>query len=328
MRENEIRPKDLWDQYKVLCEKDNARIFGGCERKAINCLACQGSSTEKVFQKDGFAYFVCRDCETLFLNPRPLSKYFDEFYANGESVKYWSEVFYPTVEKQRKTKIYGPRVEQIKDRLKKNGHNLPVSLVDIGSGYGSFLEEVRDRGLSKYPLGIEPNHELAGICQDKGFKVYESTLENIVDFDECCDVVTSFEVLEHLYNPRIFVKKAYDLLKPRGTLLMTSLSGTGYDIQMLGKDHDNVKPPHHINFFNPRSSEIFFLACGFSKVRIETPGKLDVDILCNRVKEFPYLLNDELFKAIYDGPESLKNSFQSFLVKNNLSSHMWIWAEK
>ena len=141
------------------------------------------------------------------------------------------------------------------------------------------------------------------------------------------DLAVSFEVIEHLPFPDQFISRAKELLKPGGKLLITTLSGEGYDIKMLGKDHDNVSPPHHINFINPASAVTLFRGCGFRKIQIETPGKLDIDILINRVESFPYLLDDPLFKKIYYGDKELQYAFQNFLAKNFLSSLMWIWAE-
>ena len=328
MKEEDIRPKRMWEKYKSLAERDSERIFKHCDKVTVSCFGCDSTQAKEIFEKDGFCYQVCLNCNTIFLNPRPLRKYFEDFYTNGESVKFWSTDFYPLVEKQRKEKIYSPRVERIKHKLNELGMGPKISLVDIGCGYGSFLEEVRNRNLDDTPAGIEPNRKLAQICRDKGFKISESSLEDIQDLQSTFDIAIAFEVLEHLCEPEVFINKAYDLLKPNGILLMTSLSSSGYDFKMLGKYHDNLKPPHHINFFNPQSAEKLFTRCGFKNIEIETPGKLDVNILCNRVSDFPWLLKDRLFRAVYEGDEELKNAFQEFLAANNLSSHMWIWSFK
>jgi SAM-dependent methyltransferase len=328
MKEKDIRPNKIFQEYMRLCELDNKEIFSNCETFHVDCPVCKEKRFKNSFIKETFTYKTCAYCNTMYVSPRPLEKYFNRFYKQGKSVRYWHEVFYPTVEEQRIENIYSPRAKRIKNTLTQDGYSLPIKMIDIGSGYGSFLKAAKEEGLALNPEGLEPNSQLKEICEKKGFHIHHTDLENAQGFDSTYELVTSFEVLEHSFDISTFIKKAYHIVKPGGVILLTSLSNQGYDIQMLGKDHNNVKPPHHINFVNPFSAYILMTKCGFKNVKIETPGKLDVDILCNRVEQFPYLLDDLIFNSLYNSDDNYKNTFQEFLVQNKLSSHLWIWAEK
>jgi SAM-dependent methyltransferase len=327
MKEDEIRPGDVWEHFSRLVREDINKLFAGCEKENIACPACSSKNSEPCFEKNGFVYAECVECGTVFLNPRPLSRYFDLFYRESESVKFWSTDFYPGVEERRREKIYAPRASLIKDKIVSSGCR-DVRLVDIGSGYGTFLQEVKRCGLDEAPVGIEPNSMLAEQCRGRGFEVIESMLEDCAGSENRFTAAVAFEVLDHVFNPAFFVRKAGELLKPGGVALFTLASSGGYDFKLLGKDHDTVIPPHHINFFNTGSVAVLMKNNGFSRIEVETPGRLDVDILCNRVEKFPRLLEDTLFRAIYEGGEKLRAAFQNFLVENKLSSHMWVWAEK
>lgn len=328
MKESDIRPQGLLEEYNRLSEQDSRDIFTNCEMDIQACPACRSTRYNEYCVKDGFSYVCCQACETVYMNPRPKSEYFKRYYQSGKSARFWSTDFYPKVEAQRKEMIYRPRVKKIAEKIKSFNLKLPVKLVDIGSGYGSFLDECRDFGLSVAPEGIEPSPDLAGRCREKGFIVHQAMLEEVQGLDERFDVAISFEVLEHLHNPTDFITAARKILKPGGLLLMTTLSISGYDFKLLGPKHNNLKPPHHINFFSTHSMELLFKYCGYTEVSVETPGKLDVDILCNRVSQFPELLDNVLFSAVYHGDQQLKVAFQEFLAANGLSSHMWVWAKK
>ncbi len=62
-------------------------------------------------------------------------------------------------------------------------------------------------------------------------------------------------------------------------------------------------------------------------MELDTPGKLDIDIVINTIKEYK-LKTDNFIKNLIKTPKSFKNDFQKFLSENNLSSHMRILARK
>jgi TolA-binding protein len=117
------------------------------------------------------------------------------------------------------------------------------------------------------------------------------------------------------------------LTKKKGQVLVSGLSGDGYDIQMLGKDSNSVSPPHHLNFISIEGFEIMFKKAGFDKIDIITPGMLDFDIVKNAMNsENFFLYNNGFAKLISKRGEQAEKDFQRFLQKHKLSSHVWIFA--
>lgn len=70
MKEEEIRPHKLFDEYLRLAEQDARTFFSDMPRSGIPCPGCEGEG-KKVFSKNGFDFQECPDCLTLFVNPRP-----------------------------------------------------------------------------------------------------------------------------------------------------------------------------------------------------------------------------------------------------------------
>ena len=101
--------------------------------------------------------------------------------------------------------------------------------------------------------------------------------------------------------------------------------GTGLDIRLLWENSKSVSPPHHLNFFNPKSIDFLLKKIGFTDTEVSTPGKLDVDIAYTN-KE---LIQDKFWKSYFFQTDPKEfDKLQDFLVFNKLSSHMMIVCKK
>ncbi len=98
---------------------------------------------------------------------------------------------------------------------------------------------------------------------------------------------TAFEVLEHLYRPARFLVSARRLLVPGGILLFTTLTVSGFDIQILWQHPKSVHPPHYLNLLSIDDIRTMVERCGFEVLELATPGGLDVEIVRNTVLENP-----------------------------------------
>jgi len=327
MKEQDIRPQELMQRYVELIEKDVKRCFGGSSRRNLPCVACGSENVEKQFSKQGFGYALCGECGTLYQTPRPSVDAFEVFYRNSESSRYWAEVFYPTVAEVRRQKIFKPRVQRLSAMCNDVGLNVS-KLIDVGAGYGTFLDEWRVIKPNTELLAIEPSILLSDACRKKGLKVVESTAENVTGYDGHADLVVCFEVLEHVDNPLKFVKVLKELVRPGGYLFVSTLCINGFDLQTLWERSSQISPPHHINFHSVKGFKSLFQRAGLIDVTITTPGQLDVDIVNNFAHNNPDVLQGNRFlKSLLEDQEKSK-SFQQFLSANQLSSHAWVLGKR
>lgn len=324
MKEEEIRPRALLEQFLRLSEDDAKKFFADAPTSSIPCVACGHIESEVRFQKAGFTYSQCRECSTLFNSPRsPLDRYI-AFYKESASWTFWSDYYFPAIAEARREKMFIPRVKMISEICLKN--NIAIdTLIEVGAGYGIFLEEWKKAHLTKNIIAIEPAPTLADVCRKKGFEVYEEVAENISEVNKLGDLVVCFEVLEHVFDPHHFLMTMRNFVKPGGYVLITTLGYDGFDLQVLGEKSNSIFPPHHINFPSIDGFRRLFFRAGFTSVEITTPGKLDVDIVKNAVEADPILMESTPFlRQLLRHPEA----FQSFLSNNQLSSHTWILAKK
>jgi SAM-dependent methyltransferase len=327
MKEAEIRPDILLGRYLSLSEADATRFFSKGAGEIIACVACKSDDTNHALKKGNFSYSHCGECGTLYLNPRPTLLEFEAFYQDSESAKYWAEVFFPAVAEARREKIFRPRVDRLVLLCDEKRISLD-RLVDVGAGFGIFLDEWRQKLPGTELLAIEPSTSLSEECRKKGFNVVQSIVENMdSSYEGYADLVTCFEVLEHVHDPMAFLKHLKRLCRPGGYVFISTLCIDGFDLQTLWSKSQQISPPHHINFLSIRGFEELFTRAGFVDISISTPGRLDVDIVRNATLRDPDILRNQPFIKGLLRDESTSAAFQVFLVENCLSSHAWVLAQ-
>lgn len=122
-------------------------------------------------------------------------------------------------------------------------------ILDIGGGEGAFLDLAKIAGFET--LGIELNRNASKVAGAKGHRMFDRPMEEISDDDlgGGADMVTLFQVVEHVPAPVEFVRAASSLVRPGGYLLVAVPSSK----RMLGLlHHDPLDwPPHHISRWRP-----------------------------------------------------------------------------
>jgi 2-polyprenyl-3-methyl-5-hydroxy-6-metoxy-1,4-benzoquinol methylase len=308
-----------------LVEEDVKHFFDPDSFVSGNCPACNGNDLSPEFKKLEFQYVSCIGCRTLFVNPRPSLEMLKKFYSDSPSSRFWAEKFFKPMIESRRDKIFRPRAEYASGIF---GCNKKSIIGDIGAGFGLFLEEMRRLLPDNEYVAIEPSLDMSRICQEKKLKVKCMCLEEICGMEEGFDALTAFELFEHLQDPASFLKKTFSLLKPGGHLLLTTLNGGGFDVLILWEKSKSITPPHHLNFLSPHSARFLLEKVGFDITEISTPGKLDWDIIEGMIKNEGVDLGRFWNSLAISGIETSKEELQSWISRNNLSSHMRILARK
>lgn len=326
MKEDEIRKREVFNKYLELSAKDVKEFFSDhSEFEVIKCPACNSGDIKKSISKNSFFYDECEKCNTIFVNPRPPLKMLNKFYSDSPSTTFWVNEFFLPVAEIRREKIFKPRAEFISDFI---GIKENLVIGDVGAGFGLFLEEFGKLNSKCELTAIEPSVEMAEICKSKGLDVINTLLEQVDSSERKFDLLTAFELFEHLHNPEGFLRKIYDLLNEGGHFIFTTLNGLGFDIQLLWEKSKSISPPHHLNFFNPWSIKTLLERIGFRIVEISTPGKLDWDIIEGGLKN-ENIIPGRFFTTVSKyGSEEAKTELQKWIADNNFSSHMRVVVKK
>lgn len=323
MREADIRPKPLLDEFFVRLKRDAARLV---ERRSefveVKCGFCAGSSRELAFEKEGFAYCHCLECGSLFVSPRPTMDLLHEYMDTSEAVAFWSSHFYRETAAARREQLFRPRARVCREIADRHLGDGPLRFADVGAGYGLFLAELSHVVPSWVLTAVEPDARLAAICREQGFETVERWVEDIGDRELDFDFISAFEVLEHVYDPIAFLTSCRRLLRPGGYALVTTLTISGFDLQILGSRSRSISPPQHLNF--PAVSALAATAAhaGFDMVDVGTPGILDLDIVRNVIQADPTVDLPAFVRTLASADDATRQSFQTFLVAQRMSSHV------
>lgn len=329
LREDEIRPETLKQGQAEFIASD---IKGLLARKdefvKVNCPACGSGSYVKAFDKYGLQYVTCKDCETVYISPRPTPEILEMYYSTSKNYEYWNKCIFPASEPARREKIFRPRVEKLVEFCKRYNVS-PGVLLEVGAGFGTFCEEVNRTKFFRRVIAVEPTPGLAETCRKRGIEVIEKPVEDVKLKGLSVDVVASFEVIEHLFCPADFIRSCASLLPAGGLIVLTCPNVKGFDVEVLG-ELSSTFDNEHMNYFHPGSITGLLETSGFDVLEVSTPGKLDAELVRKAALEGKIDLSAQPFlkRVLIDRWAESGAAFQKFISDNLLSSHMWVVARK
>jgi SAM-dependent methyltransferase len=323
MREDDIRPKPLLDEFFVRLRRDAERVAARrADFVAVPCPFCGDARAASAFEKEGFRYAECAECGSLYASPRPTPDLLRGYLETSEAVEFWSTQFYRQTEAARREQMFRPRAARIAALANRYGLPADATCADIGAGYGLFALELAAVGRFARLVAVEPDARLASICRDHGFEVVEKWVEDLTHQDVRAHLATAFEVLEHVYDPLTFLRASSNAVTAGGLLFFSTLAASGFDIQVLWEHSRSVSPPQHLNFPTVAGLERLVARAGLEVVEITTPGQLDVDIVRNRLLAHPDLTVPRFARTLAAADETARNAFQQVLREHRLSSHV------
>jgi hypothetical protein len=324
IKEEQIRPASLFDSYLSLAAEDAAWLASSSTWESINCWACDAKISH-AFTKFCFNFGECEVCRSIIANPRPSATDISRFYSEGKSPRFWATDFYRVTAESRRDLLWKPKAKEVAE-LVRGLPKTPDWICDIGAGFGIFLEELSKFLPEAELLAIEPTPSLAKELRNKKINVIEKFLGDVNrnDLPPGNGFFTSFELLEHLHNPLLFLEAVRKLCAEGGAFLGTTLSSWGLDIQLLREHSKAIFPPHHLQILSPKAIRGLASKAGFKNVEISTPGKLDVDIA---FKNLP-LIADRFWRLfLSESDPKDRERMQELIASSGFSSHMWCLFE-
>ncbi|MFA5022541.1 MAG: class I SAM-dependent methyltransferase [Patescibacteria group bacterium] len=157
----------------------------------------------------------CQDCGLNFLEPK--NKDLKEYYQQD-----YRQLYTPVIGKKLSSKetfeMYLPQqqihLDQLKDILKPE-----MKVLDVGCSSGHFLYSIKDK--VKEVTGIEFNKDDAEfVNKELGIKVYSQPIAETDLPQQHFDLITAFQVLEHVQDPINFLVDLKKYLKPDGYICL------------------------------------------------------------------------------------------------------------
>jgi SAM-dependent methyltransferase len=220
---------------------------------------------EPLYRIDGFSIVRCKDSGLVYLeNPlteSELEKFYSLEYFEGEA----SRKGYSSYREDEA--VLRANFRELLDRIVPQRGDL----LDVGCAYGYFLDEARRRFSVK---GVEISEEVARVGRDRFQLDIRSGPRALDDFaPNSFDVITLWDVIEHLGRPRSTLLQCARLLRPGGELYLTTGDIESPLARVLGRRWRLMNPPQHITYFSEETMRGFLSSCGLEMIAVERIGK-------------------------------------------------------
>ncbi|MFI5092217.1 MAG: class I SAM-dependent methyltransferase [Candidatus Acidiferrales bacterium] len=148
-------------------------------------------------------------------------------------------------------------------------HKQSGVLLDMGCSSGAFLESLKDEPWKLY--GIEMSAESARTAETRsGAQVFVGDILNAPFPRESFDVISCFDVLEHLYEPRRVLARVGEWLKPGGILYVLVPNVDSAEARVFGSYWHGLELPRHLFHYSPASLKFLAQLAGLREVSLET----------------------------------------------------------
>jgi SAM-dependent methyltransferase len=224
-----------------------------------SCPACESDDNRKIFQKSGGTYVKCRDCEMIFLNPVFTDQALYDYYSRNHTVQ--SVVV--AQDQEFYSSIYKKGLELISQHTKTQ-----LALLDFGCSAGAFLDQAKKFGWSDLN-GIELNSAEAQEAALKGHKVYNCRVES-AQLNRKFDVITLWDVFEHLPDGAYYLHKFRELLNPDGMVFLQVPNGMSLAARIMQEKCNMYDGLEHVNLYSPGTISLLAERCGFEVVGIKS----------------------------------------------------------
>lgn len=107
------------------------------------------------------------------------------------------------------------------------------SLLDVGAYIGVFVEVAQTAGWQA--LGVEPSDWAVAEARRRGLPVIAGTQDSPELKGRTFDVLTMWDVIEHVDDPAAELEKAYQLLKPGGVIAVHTMNIDSLTARLMGE---------------------------------------------------------------------------------------------
>jgi len=211
------------------------------------CGIC-GDSGKLTGRKNGCDIYACGKCGTFFVSPLPnttenLTLYSDDYFTGAVGGHGYADY-------DRDKQVMVPTFLRYLDMIEKV-QPAKGTMVDVGAATGFFLKLAVERGWNG--VGIEPSAYASEVGRAKGLDVRTGIFTSETMPPSSVDVMTLWDVLEHVPDPKDLVNSVYQALRPGGVAAINTPDSGSLLARALGPKWHLVVPPEHLFLLNMRS---------------------------------------------------------------------------
>jgi len=232
------------------------------------------------------ALLRCEGCGFCFLDPIPsheelVKLYSDGYYSSSDSNQFGYSNYKDDVDLIILTAIQ--RYRLITSRISPQEG---LKLLDIGCAYGYYLDLARLYGWDVQ--GVELNPQAVREASET-FKldIKHGRIQDHAFEDKSFDLVTCWDLIEHLQDPTALLQETGRILKTGGSFVLTTPDISSLPSRIMGKRWMGYKTIEHIHFFSKETLTKYFEKTGFELKECHYIGKyISVNLFIDRFKYY------------------------------------------
>jgi SAM-dependent methyltransferase len=215
--------------------------------------------------------FACLDCGMVFNEPPPSETGHLAEYEAISDPEYLEQ-------REARRRTYERELERIER------HGKGRDLLDVGCYSGFFLDQARSRGYRV--KGVEPSRWAVEHARGElGLDVFHGPVEAF-ETAERFDLVTMWDVIEHLVDPVGTLRKIHGLLRPGGLLAFTTHNLDSLAARVLRGRYPFFMEMHTIHL-RDRTRDRLLAETGFERLAVLPHRRaVRVDYLASRLRRF------------------------------------------
>jgi len=239
----------------------------------IACVLCGGTSS-LLCDKRPATYFRCNRCGFIVQHPPPppdaFASYAETEYQGG---------LYAEYVRAREMKL-----EHFRRRLTiVQSHCQSGRLLDIGCSCGYFLEVAAAAGFDVHGLEFSAS-AIAAAAPAVRSRIRRVRVEDLTTGDGAFDVISAFDIIEHLTEPVEFLRRTRTLLSNNGWLVISTPDARHWLRPLMRSRWPMLQPMQHVSLFTGEALTRALTQAGYRHITIGPAFKvLSIDYLIGQL---------------------------------------------
>ena len=268
------------------------------------------------FTSKAVKMYKCHNCEVIWHEP----------VLNNEEYYESSEYRYAMEGTSDEQDFYRMHDKESMDKFEYTGTTVFRNSIvaDIGCGCGAFLDYIH--GVAKTIIAIEPSEIYRKAMNEKGFMTYAYAEDAVNDYSGAVDVVTSFDVIEHVEKPKEFLTDTKNLLRKGGCAIIGTPTQAPVMRELLGPVYEKQQlfSTQHLWVFDEKNLTYMAQELGFSEVKCRYYQRYGLDNLMG------WLRDKEPCKDIKTSciTETINSAWKSQLAERGMADYIVLYLVK
>jgi SAM-dependent methyltransferase len=242
-----------------------------------SCVVCEAPlSADAAVQLAYAGIYTCPVCGSGVMLPRPSAIDLAQLHSNDA---YFDHPYFQ-VRRELSPNLAASYERRLRDLERLAGPLAGKQILDVGCDTGLFVQYAQERGGMR-GTGIDVFERVVAVGRNAGLDLRHGTLDQVHFEDGSFDVVAGYDLIEHVSDPRAFVREVRRVLKPGGLAIFETPNYDGL-VYRLGRllaavrplerslraHQERLWPPFHVQYFTANSLEQLLRAGGLTPAEI------------------------------------------------------------